>query len=458
MSKPPLKVCMITPHYPPEFGWYGPGRDAMELAEELSQRGCHIEVIACAEKLTPGETFQDGIKVTRTDWRSHGHERGLVAHSLPQSRVLMNINLASWNAFLRASESTEFDIVDVASFSAECLIPALMADCPVVGRVYDSPPEFLSRELELIGDSGFKFEKLISNSLHSLSEICMNTIGAVGDKKVSGKGIESRNYSLDTNLFSPDGPLAIDTKGRPALLVHSSIQSDKYKTLVSQIVTRVKKEVPELWLTIVAHDIFSESSESEMKTALAQSGIECDMVINHVMARLLMPGLWRNSVCGLILDWKSLAPYAVLEPLACGRPIVVEEECSDLGFLSSKEFMHQPGDFSVDAVATKLIELLKDEGLNKKLGTEARQYILANHCRKANADKVIKAYEESIEGFKLSHRKEKIERMQKTLDQCRSISAGLDQWLYDLLFVRSFRFRVSHWLKKFRKNEVPTRK
>jgi hypothetical protein len=167
-----------------------------------------------------------------------------------------------------------------------------------------------------------------------------------------------------------------------------------------------------------------------------------------------MPGLWRNSVCGLVLDWKSLAPYAVLEPLSCGKPIVIESNCSNLDFLSNNEFLHQPADFTVGAVAAKLVELLKDEQLRTKLATEARKYILANHCRKSNADRIVKNYQDAIEEFKTSRRKQKIERMQNVILQGRSITKGLDQWLYDLLFVRSFRFRVSHWLKKFRNRET----
>lgn len=464
-SKDPLKVCMITPHFPPDFGWYGSGRDAMELAEELYQRGCQVEVIACAEKLSAGETVQDGIKVFRTDWRSHGSNSSLVANSLPQARVLMNLNLSSWQAFLKASETTDFDIVDVAEFSAEGLVASITADSPVVARVYDNPPVFLSRELNLIGDSGFKFEKLISHALRSLAANCVSSVATIGDPKITVQSAAAEqfhrsNYSLDTTDFSPEGPMAIDTRGRPALLIHTSIESDKYKALVSQIVTAVKKEIPNLWLTVVAHDIFSESSESEMKAALAQSGIECDMVINHMMSRLLMPGLWRNSVCGLVLDWKSLAPYAVLEPLSCGKPVVIESASSDLdlNFLSSREFLHQPHDFTVDAVAAKLVEILKDDNLRNRLERQAREYILANHCRKLNADRIVKVYEESIERFKTNKRKEKILRMQRIIAQGRIITEGLDQWLYDLLFVRSFRFRVSHWLKKFRKREAVGRK
>ncbi len=62
---------MISPHFPPEFGWYGPGRDSMELALELSQRGHQVDVIACLDKLDEGETHQDGMRVVRVNWQNN---------------------------------------------------------------------------------------------------------------------------------------------------------------------------------------------------------------------------------------------------------------------------------------------------------------------------------------------------------------------------------------------------
>lgn len=447
---------MITPHFPPEFGWYGPGRDSMELALDLSERGNQVEVIACHDTFAEGESYQDGIKVIRVNWLNDKRKSSLVAQSLPQARVLMNLNLAVWEAFLHASRSTEYDIVDTCGFSAESLIPSLLSLCPVVSRVHDQKPEFLEKELAMIGDSGFRFEKHLADSIRLMTNGCANSATTIGKEQPAlapGKEHAQLNYSLDTTFFSPEGLLALDTQERPVLLVHTSIENEKYKALLSEVVTRVKKEIPDLWLTVVAHDIYSESSESQMKEALLASGIVCDMVVNHNMSRLLMPGLWRNSWCGLILDWQGLAPYAVLEPLACAIPIVVESACADMGFLRKTDFLIQPREFSADLVAEKIIMLLKDEQLRKNLGKSARQYIVTSHCRKTNGEKILQSYVEAIEKFKETERKEKINKIELILKQCRSLSDSFDQWLYDLLFFRSFRFRVSHWIRKLSKNE-----
>jgi hypothetical protein len=443
---------MITPHFPPEFGWYGPGRDSMELALELSERGHQIDVIACVDKLGEGETYQDGMKVTRVNWQSNMRNGSQMARSLPQSRVLMNMNMAVWETFLHACQNTEYDIVDTCGLSAESLIPSLISECPVVTRVHDRIPEFLEKELAIIGDSGFRFEKQLVDTLRQLTTGCTNSVTTVGKDQPAlepEKNDGQLNYSLDSTVFSPEGLLALDTGTRPVLLVHTSIENEKYKGLVSEIVTRVKKEIPDLWLTIVAHDIYSELSESQMKEALAASGIVCDMVVNHNMSRLLMPGLWRNSWCGLILDWQGLSPYAVLEPLSSGTPIVVETASADMGFLKKPDVLSQPKEFTADLVAEKIISLLQDEKLRNKLGEEARNYIITHHCRKAIAEKILQSYERAIEKFNTTKRSEKLLHMERILKQCRALSDGFDQLLYDLLFIRSFRFRMSHWLKKF---------
>lgn len=460
-SKRPLKVCMITPHFPPEFGWYGPGRDSMELALELAERGHQVEVIACADKLGAGETYQDGIKVIRISLPKYGPSDSLIAHSLPKARLLMNINMAFWEAFLRASKNTEYDVVDASGFSAESLIPSLLSDCPVVARVHDRSPEFLEKELASIGESVFKFEQRLVNSLRSITSNCASSRTIIGNAQLANETENSGqlNYSLDTDSFSPQGLLAIDTQDRPSLLVHTSIGNEKYKNLVSDVITRVKAKIPDLWLTIVAHDIYSEGSEEKTKEALAAAGIVCDMVINHNMSRLLMPGLWRSCWCGLILDWQDLAPYAVLEPLACGKSIVAEAEFTNLDFLKDREFLLTPKEFSATLVSEKLVTLLQDEKQRQTLGTKAREYILANHSRKDNGALLVKMYAECIEKYKIAPpRAARILHMERSLDLLRSLPGGLEQWLYDLLFVHSFRFRVSHWLKKIRNAKAAKRK
>lgn len=459
-SEKPLKVCILTPHFPPDFGWYGAGRDVMELAYALFEKGHTPEVIACSETLGTAQTHQDGFKVRRIEWLREERPNSLSSNSLPRARVLMNLNFATWRAFLAAYRQTQFDIIDVSNYSAESLLPSIIAECPVVAREYDMSPEFLDNELSLIGDSVYRFEQQISSTLKSVASRCAFASATVGKKQspaATEKPSVRLNYSIDADDFSPHGLPALDTGGRPSLLIHTANQDRKNLNLIGDVVLRIKKEIPNLWLTIVAHDAYSESSESELKDDLAKSNVTCDMVINHKMSRLLMPGLWRSSWCGLVLSWQRLSPYAILEPLSCAVPIVAETENGQPGFLREPDLLLDPIEFNADTIAEKLIEVLKNSESRKTLGEKCRQYILEEHCRNSNADKTLQAYYQSIEKYDSLGHAHKADTGERVLDLMKDLSNGLDRWVYDLLFIRSFRFKLSHWLRKLRKSGSSTK-
>ncbi len=438
---------MITPHFPPEFGWYGTGRDSLELAHVLADRGHQVTTIACAEQMQAGETFQDGCKVIRVEWQKRAREGSMTAHYLPRARLLMNMNLSLWQAYLNLSKEIQFDIVDISGSFAESLIPALLADTPVFSRIYESQPYFLHKELSTIGDTGFSFERQLKDILLAIS----TNFGSASIEEIKDSKL---HYCLDTDRFSPEGPPAIDSKGKPTVLAHTSIGNAACQSLLVEVFTKVKEEIPDLFLIVVAHDIYTESSEAEMKKDLSSCGIECDMVINRNMSRLLMPGLWRSSNCGLVLDWQDFAPQAVLEPLACARPVMANTKGINTGFLKDPSILTEPREFTGAAIAEKLIELLKNDSLARSMGEKARQYVLEHHCSQKMADQLIQSYQSTIEGFSQKQRLQKIERLEKLLAYCQFLSDSLDRMIYDFLFLHSVRFRLSHWLRKL-KGQAP---
>ncbi|MBA3994136.1 MAG: hypothetical protein C0469_11465 [Cyanobacteria bacterium DS2.3.42] len=439
-----LRVCMITPHFPPDFGWYGVGRNSMELAHVLNDHGHEVTIITCAEKGGTADTFQDGCSVTRVEWKKAPRLGSMAAHCMPRARLLMNMNIALWQAFLRVSKESQFDIIDVSGFSAESFIPSLLGDTPVFARIYESQPHFLEKELLTIGNSGFNFENHFKDTLGAISR------GYASASKEESKTAEL-NYSLDTALFSPDGACALDTNNRPTVLVHTPMGNPEYQALLVEILSKVRETIPDLYLIVVAHDIYTESSEAEMKKVLSECGIECDMVINRTMSRLLMPGLWRSSRCGLLLDWFDFSPEALLEPLSCAVPVLANTKDINCTFLKDPSVLVQPSQFTGAGIAEKLIELLKDESLARKIGEKSRQYILANHCREKQGEELINAYRATIETYtQEKKRQEKINRLEKLLQHLGSLSDSFDKMLYDFLFLKSVRFRVSHWLRKLK--------
>lgn len=414
----------------------------MELAHELTQRGHEITVVACAQEGQAGESLQDGNRVLRVDWKKEPRPQSNIANCLPRSRLMMNLNLALWKGFLKVAKKEHFDVVDVVGTSAENLIPCLYDEAPVLSSNWLGQPNFIAKELSVIGQSAFQFETAIKDVLASIkSGFTSETEGQ--DTACS--------YVVDTDCFKPDVEKGVDTKGRPTILIYTSIGVESSQKLLADIFSHVKAAVPDVFMLVIAHDIYSESSEGELKKVLSASGIECDMVINRNMSKLILSNLWSSADCGVLIDWYDFSPQALLEPLACGKAVVANLSGVDSGFLKDKSVVSSLEDFKGEAIAKKLVELLKKDGVASTIGQKARQYILQNHCRKQMAENRLVSYNSAIKAYSSqSKREKKIGRLEKLLEYLAMLSDALDQMVYDLLFLSSTRFKVSHWLRKLK--------
>lgn len=445
----PLSICMITPHYPPIYGWQGSGRACMEQAHALSALGHQVEVICCAQD-SSGESYQDGIKVIRTEWKKDTRLGKLLLLGLPRLRLLLNMHFSLWQTFLKASKNTRYDVIEVCGFSGESIVPTLLGTAPVHFRDYNCQPGFIREEFYSVDQSECAFQKNTEEVLRQLGGSCADSFSAASGEKPANLA----NFPIDTQMFRPDGPKALNTGDRPALLIFTSVRNPKYEAFLIDLTLKLKAGIPNLWLTIVAHDISSEVDEKQVQCTLSQAGANCDILINSKMARLLLPGLWRSSHCGLIMDWQRSAPYAILEPLASGVPIIAEPNNADNGFLKDAHILVKPGDFTPQAVAEQLSTWLTDASQREKLAAAARKYVLAHHDSKSLTEETINLYRAITEDFAQSNNQKRIAKFEMLLVALGSLSESFDKMLYDLFYLHSWKFRFNHWLKKLKGNHT----
>ncbi len=436
---------MITTHYPPDFGWQGSGRACLEQARALSSLGHQVEVL-CLSQNGYRESFQDGIKVIRTDWKKEPRLGRPVLMGLPRLRLLLNLHLSLWQTFLKASKKTRYDVIEVCGVSGESLVPSLLGTAPVHFRNYECLPVFMGEELSSVDNSESTFQKNTEEILRQLGGSCADSQSTLyGDKQSN-----LTNFPIDTDRFHTDGPKALNTEGRPSLLIFTSVRHPKYEAFLIELFLKLKARIPNLWLTVIAHDISSEEDERRTQRSLAQAGVDCDILINSKMARLLLPGLWRSSHCGLIMDWKNSSPYAVLEPLAAGVPIIVEPNDVDTRFLKDPQILVGLSNFTAQTVAEKLSTLLTDTSQRETLKAAARNYVLAHHDSMSLAKDTINHYRAISEKFAEDNYQRRIGRIETLMVSLQSLSDSFDKMLYDLIYLHSWKFRFNHWLKKLK--------
>lgn len=89
-----------------------------------------------------------------------------------------------------------------------------------------------------------------------------------------------------------------------------------------------------------------------------------------------MPAFYQDSAISVLPSYMEGAPTTCMESLACGVPCVATRVGDTPEIVSDGKtgFLVDPGD--IDASASRLIELLEDETLRRRMGAQGRQHML----------------------------------------------------------------------------------
>src|SRR5271156_1393130 len=102
-----MRICLISPEYPPDTGWGGTGSYIYQLARGLKELGQEVQVISLAADKDK-TLIQDGIRVHRIAADVSGDEDSLVSHCMPNSKYLLRTSLSLWKKFVELDERYHF--------------------------------------------------------------------------------------------------------------------------------------------------------------------------------------------------------------------------------------------------------------------------------------------------------------------------------------------------------------
>ena len=109
-----------------------------------------------------------------------------------------------------------------------------------------------------------------------------------------------------------------------------------------------------------------------------------------------MPELYNLSRVNIFpahkMEGKFDIPYAVLEPMACAKPMIVSNLPVLTEFVKNEETGLVIDSGNVTALQKAIEQLLKDKALTEKLGQNARQYVEENFDIKSAVKKYAKVY------------------------------------------------------------------
>jgi glycosyltransferase involved in cell wall biosynthesis len=157
--------------------------------------------------------------------------------------------------------------------------------------------------------------------------------------------------------------------------------------------------VPEISKTIGKHELLfifagpGDSNKYRMK--LDKMGVKSDYLFLGSLPRDSLIKLIRKSELVVVPSYNENCPYAVLESMACGTPVVASNVGGIPEIITNGDdgLLVEPG--NPDMLAKTIVRLLSDTSLKKILGQRVKSKIANKFSWQANISKYLKCYSEA---------------------------------------------------------------
>jgi glycosyltransferase involved in cell wall biosynthesis len=363
---------MVTAFWGPAYPT-GSGVYTCEISDRLSKMGHEVHVF----------TSEFG------DTNNNGCSPGMQLHYLKNHGLLWGMNPLS-NPFFKLIEE-DFDIVHIHSYVF------LMSNEAALARSLRN----FSCILQFHGGLNTQGMQISKNRLWIKNNLFDRTIGlftvrradkvlsiAMADmpiiKKKFGVDAEYLPNAVDTKKFSKG-----ETEGDCITYV-GKFESWKGFESVLNIFKIVHDRRPETKFLLVG------AGSLEDMVSKVDLPIE---VIRHV-PHSEMPKIYHRTAVALLPSYMEGSPTFCIESLACEVPIVASDVGDTKLIVKDGEngYVEKAGD--EEAMAARIVGLISDPELRRKMGRAGREHIEKNFSYDTVIESLIKIYEDSLKGKK----------------------------------------------------------
>lgn len=456
-----MRICLISREFPPDTGWGGIGTFVHDLALGLKEIGQDVEVITLSKDRSSSVIDYQGIAIHRVAVGESLEKYQMLLSVMPYSHSLLKALWSMYNKFLELHDRKAFDVVEVPEMFGEGIFLALSKQCPLVVRLYTPHFKFIDDRLHLI-DDGFDhqflamLEKLTlltadiaSSPSSDLADYVSNAVGLNTDEMVVIRGL------IDTNRFSPEGTKALTDESHLKVMFVGRLEERKGVYQLVKAIPDVVKRCPNVRFYFVGNDTKTARGKtsvlSELKKELEKQGCSQYAVFTGPIPHASMPEYFRSADIFVLPSLYDNAPLTCLEAISSGTALIGTSAGGMKEYVVNGESGTIVPPSDVQALANALIDLLSNEEKRKSYGAQARKRALELYDRKITASKTLELYQLASANFEF---KKKFALYRKDEDQLLASSEELlktfDQMIYDLMYRRSLRFRLSYWFHMFK--------
>jgi glycosyltransferase involved in cell wall biosynthesis len=202
---------------------------------------------------------------------------------------------------------------------------------------------------------------------------------------------------VDTNLFQPVNlisplqskspiPYTISQIPNPSLIQAASLLPVKNQSLLLEVLSLVKKEIPHLKLNLAG----TGPLHAKLVNRAQKLELNSNIVWQQPLAYPDMAQLYQSSHLYLQTSRHESQGMAVLEAMACGLPVLG----TPVGV--TQDVACLPPQTSAAALAAQVVEILGDETRYQELRRQARQIIETRYSLAITTPNFIQIYNEAL--------------------------------------------------------------
>ena len=407
-----MRVLLASDFYPPTVG--GMERHVSRIAAELTTRGHHVEVVTSATSKAPNGSTDDGVVVHRlrgslskVPGAYQDSERpfpvpaadpGLVAglHSVVERFQPDVVHTHGWMTFPAAKVSASKRHALVTTVHDSGLLCSKRA-LHYLDREPCSGPSVLgcvrcaSSHYGVVKGLGLAATLRASRHLLDRVDMFLPVAGVLGDMLAGTPGLGDIPRTTIPNFFdldripSPDTPrpASVPEHGPYVLFVGTL---GKFKG-VHALVDVWRRFAPPAQLVLMGMPTYDTPTDLPANVTM----------VTDVAHAEVMAAFQHCAFAVLPSQFPEPSPTVVLEPMACGRPVIA----SDIGGIpdlidDGVTGLLVPHD-DLQALAVAIHRLLDDHELREKLGANAkvRSRLFA---QQAIVDRIEVAYRQTLQG------------------------------------------------------------
>jgi len=451
-----MKICLISREYPPDTGWGGIGTFTQHLAKGLVDIGHEVDVVSLA-KNKAGHSVDGKIRIHRVEPYLQDADLGLLARAMPYSRYVISTSAALWRQCLSLHQARPFDVIDTPELLAEGFFPAISKIAPLVIRLYTPHSKFIAEKLHNVSPS-FDHEMvamvermamLYADAITSPSKDLARYVSA--DLNFPLEKITLIANPIDASVFSPIGPKAIEVSNQLKVLFIGRLEGRKGIKYLIRAVPTIVKQVPEAHFYIVGDDTKTAEGQTsvlaELKEFIRQSQCQSSVTFIDRVPLSELPAYYRSADVCVVPSLYDNSPYACLEAMSCGKPVIGTTSGGTKEYLVDGESGLLVEPKNSEAIALAVIRLLAEANERKRIGDNARLRVLDKYQRAEIARQTAALYEQAISTFQTVEPRPLYTR--STADillDTDMVTGGLNTMLHELLWQWSIRYRLANFV------------